>query len=317
MGRLDINEAAEMINKANKYAFNELTIAPSFKDLLQAIVDERRNAIKNTDFYRYVKKSISERWQANLGLDIFLSEFTRGLTAKERTHIRGSVSTLYDEMAALPAWRRLPSVTGYSAFDLFDIYPQRAHAYVYVPKSLKGPPQKAVIFFHGSLGSLKAYPYLWAKYAEKTGALIICPTAGFGNWNRDTPFLDSILQALPKNLVVPRENTILVGLSAGGVGVINAMKKHSDYRAAVFVSAVFPDFLFGDKQLTADWDKKPFIVVHGLRDFIIPVEDIRGQMAQLADFNPSVQLIDGESHFLMLTNFESIERAINEGIGGF
>ena len=38
--------------------FNELTIAPSFKDLLQAIVEERRSSIKNTDFYKYIEKGI-------------------------------------------------------------------------------------------------------------------------------------------------------------------------------------------------------------------------------------------------------------------
>ena len=39
-------------------SFNELTIAPSFKDLLQAVIEERRSSIKNTDFYKYVEKGI-------------------------------------------------------------------------------------------------------------------------------------------------------------------------------------------------------------------------------------------------------------------
>lgn len=66
----------------NKSEFNEFTITPSFKDLLQAIVQDRRNIVKNTDFYKYVEKSIKSKCEEearNLREEISLHDLSKHL----------------------------------------------------------------------------------------------------------------------------------------------------------------------------------------------------------------------------------------------
>ena len=73
--------------------FNELTIAPSFRDLLQAIVDERRKAIKNTDFYKYVEKSIRAKCEEaarDLKVDIHFKDLCKQLLSDELFKVVGA-----------------------------------------------------------------------------------------------------------------------------------------------------------------------------------------------------------------------------------
>lgn len=66
--------------------FNELTIAPTFKDLLHAIMDDRRQHLKNTDFYKYVEKSIRakcEEFARNLHYKITIQDISRALISNE------------------------------------------------------------------------------------------------------------------------------------------------------------------------------------------------------------------------------------------
>ncbi len=257
---------------------------------------------------------LSESTQTKIGLSVFLGVFTGDLDVNRIAAIRQAVSVLYEDMDKQPRWKNLPSVTGYSAFDLLQIAPQRAHGYVYVPSTASNPPGKAVIFLHGSLGNLKAYLKLWSKFADTTGSIIICPSAGFGNWNRDAPFLDSFIATLPEALRVPREKTIIVGLSAGGAGVAKEIRRHPDYMAAIFISPVMPSYLSEDQHLISAWNKKPFIILHGLSDSVISPSVVDHDVRQMAAYEPKVVYFENESHFLLLTNFDGVIRSIKQAL---
>ena len=77
----------------SRLEFNELTIAPSFKDLLQAIVDERRKAIKNTDFYKCVEKSIRAKCEESardLKVEIRFKDLCKQLLSDELFKVVGA-----------------------------------------------------------------------------------------------------------------------------------------------------------------------------------------------------------------------------------
>lgn len=262
---------------------------------------------------------IPERLQVEVGLRVFLVPFTMGLPRETRRAISSSVRSLYSQMSLDSEWRRLPSVTGYAATDLVGLPPQRAHAYLYVPESSHGRPKRAVIFLHGSLGNLKAYPYLWSRYAEETGSLIICPTFGFGGWSAEDNVISTVMDSLPLHLQVPRSETVLAGLSAGGYGVVNELRRHPDYRAAVFISAVMPDVSMIES-LSGEWGRKPFLLFHGTSDFVVPASYAREKADEYRAFGATLDLFADETHFLFMTQapriFERIQRSLaNSGSG--
>ncbi|MEY4701332.1 MAG: hypothetical protein RL326_1519, partial [Pseudomonadota bacterium] len=240
---------------------------------------------------------VPERYQVEAGLMVFLPLFTSGLPTQTQVNIWDSVRSLYDEMSLDSEWRSLPSVTGYAATDLVGISPQRAHAYIYVPRSAHGKPKKAVIFLHGSLGNLLAYPYLWSRYAEDTGSLIVCPTFGFGGWSEEEDVISTVMDSLPPDLQVPRSETVLAGLSAGGYGVVKELRRHSDYRAAVFISAVMPDVGMIES-LSDTWGGKPFLLFHGTSDFVVPESYVREKAAEYRSFGATLDIFPDETHFL-------------------
>lgn len=258
-----------------------------------------------------ITAKIPESLQLDIGLSIFFDNFTRKLTRDAKDKISNSIKTMYAEMNTLTEWRSLPSSTGYSALDLLGISPQRAQAYIYVPKSFSNNQRKALIFLHGSLGNLKAYPYIWSKYAERTGTIIICPGYGFGNWNRKDDMIQTVLNHLPQDLKISREETIIVGLSAGGVGVVNEIKKHPEYKAALFISAVIPDSLATDKVFISKWKNKPLIITNGNDDYVVTAEYATKKSVELSILNPKLVLYEGESHFLLMTGSEKIFRELD------
>lgn len=91
----------------SKLEFNELTIAPTFKDLLQAIVDERRKIIKNTDFYKYIEKSIRAKCEEaarDLNEEICLRDLYKYLISNELFNTLGakfSANTLNDTIKCI------------------------------------------------------------------------------------------------------------------------------------------------------------------------------------------------------------------------
>jgi pimeloyl-ACP methyl ester carboxylesterase len=260
---------------------------------------------------------VPERYQVEAGLTVFLPLFTSGLPTQTRLNIWDSVRSLYQEMSLDSEWRSLPSVTGYAATDLVGISPQRAHAYIYVPKSAHGKPKKAVIFLHGSLGNLLAYPYLWSRYAEATGSLIVCPTFGFGAWSEEEDVISTVMSSLPSDLQVPRSKTALAGLSAGGYGVVKELRRHSDYRAAVFISAVMPDVSM-IKSLSDTWGGKPFLLFHGSSDFVVSESYAREMTAEYRAFGATLDIFPDETHFLFMTQapriFERIQDALQSSL---
>ncbi|MBX7138867.1 MAG: hypothetical protein K1X83_12900 [Oligoflexia bacterium] len=256
---------------------------------------------------------IPEQYQVEAGLIAFLPLFAKKLPSETKVQIKNSVRELYGAMRRDTEWNRLPSVTGYAALDLLGISPQRAHAYLYLPRSAQGHPKGAVLFLHGSLGNLKAYPYLWAEYAEKTQSLIICPSFGFGRWSNEQDSIETVLNALPEELRVPRSKTVIAGLSAGGIGVMRELQRHSDYQAAVFISAVLPDSAT-TAGLAAAWQHKLFLLFNGTEDFLVTEQYAVQKTRDYSSFGAALDLFPKENHFLFMSQapkiFERLELAL-------
>ncbi len=92
---------------------------------------------------------------------------------------------VYREMRTSQEYEALGSVMNYAYTDSIFGSQSAKHFYMIVPPSVRGKSVPIVMFLHGSGGNFKVYMWKWQAFAEAAHVVVIAPSFGFGEWDRD------------------------------------------------------------------------------------------------------------------------------------
>lgn len=169
-------------------------------------------------------------------------------------------------------------------------------AFVIEPE--EGEARGSVVFLHGLAGNFLLYCWEVAQAARASGLRTICPSTDWtGHWSNDAG--ERIARAA---LAYARRDThtVLVGLSAGGVGASRlAPRLGGLIDGLVLVSGADPD---------AEDPGVPTLLLHGTRDGMMPVAQARDYRAAHASRATLVEL-DG-THFVLLEQRDALADAL-------
>jgi pimeloyl-ACP methyl ester carboxylesterase len=227
--------------------------------------------------------------------------------------IRSLTIPIYRRMSADADVEALGSAMSYAYAELFGGIYDVGHYYQVKPMNADAA-RPAIIFLHGSAGNFKSYIFAWKKFAESRGFIVVCPSFGFGNWDR--PGGQETIERLRRRLIelehVDPEKIFLGGISNGGVGVAIAAATHPEYyRGIFFVSPVFSERALSTERFIEGWTRRPVLIIHGERDNRVPkayVDSVARGLSE-GDASVSYSVYSNEDHFLF---FSSIDRALAE-----
>lgn len=137
-----------------------------------------------------------------------------------------------------------------------------------------------VMALHGGSGHGRSFLWSWQRDARTHGAILVSPTATGRTWaisgpDADSPNLARILDQVRARWRVDPERLLLTGLSDGGTfSYVSGMETGSPFTHLAPVAAAFNPMLvpFADPARVRGL---PIFIVHGLRDWMFPVEMAR------------------------------------------
>ncbi len=199
-----------------------------------------------------------------------------------------------------------------AAYDAwFDRTPP-THRYVY--RSPKGRAKAAMpifILLHGNGGNLKAPLWALKELADQTGTALIAPTGGRGQWTEDSTRaqLEATLQYCEGESDLDASKVLLIGIGNGGAAANYAARTMPE-RFAGFVhiaSAFTPETTLGlaDHRVAS---KKPYLVLHGKKDSLVPAETVEHAAQGLKRWNipVSFEAFDDEGALLLFKRQDAI-----------
>lgn len=273
-------------------------------------------------FPRYTLSNVApEAEQIHLGF-LWAVAADAYFTAEQSRRVSPFTMALYREMERDRNFRALGSAMGWAYAELLGLPFDVGHYYLYIPRNHGEGPLPAVVFLHGSVGNFKTYTWLWSKFAEEHGFVIIAPSFGFGNWNR--PGGDAaVLRALDDAQRVVAESGVaidpariyLAGISNGGLGVSRvAAAAPERFAGLIYLSPVMPPSILARAEFKADWAQRPVLVIAGMADERIPLTYIREQAAALraGAVNVTLHEYPGEDHFLFFSQPEAVLQEVAE-----
>lgn len=225
---------------------------------------------------------------------------------RQSVRLREVSMAVYRPMEADPSYRALGSVMS-SAYRDVDV----GHVFEYVPPHEKDERLPTLIFLHGSAGNFKVYFHLWRTVADAARVILVCPSFGFGNWNRPEGLttIDRTVQHVLNDLPSDPDRLVLAGLSNGGRGVTRAMALHpSRYAGAVLISAVMEPIVVDAPPLPGAYLGKPVLVLHGAKDRRIPLvyAESGAQLYRDHDARVTMRVYEDEDHFLFFSKSSEV-----------
>jgi hypothetical protein len=175
-------------------------------------------------------------------------------TRKQAVALKQDTTRIYRELEADADFAALGSVMPLAYDEIWGRRPAVSHAYIFDGRAGSGPAP-LLIFFHGSGGNFKAYTWLLRRVAEHTGAVLVAPSYGLGNWTEASSqgAVDLVLGQLERSsIAVDRSQMHLIGLSNGGLAVSHLCTQQDNrWRSAMLISPVVPH------RSKSDWRPKP------------------------------------------------------------
>lgn len=227
------------------------------------------------------------------------------LFANQAERILGNSRPLYERQG-----EGLAHTTTLTALDLLGAGAGPEHFFYYAPE---GPPRPLLVFLHGAWGNLQCYAEFWREFGERHGYAVICPTFGFGFWNR----ADGLERARRAYEFAQRELPVLpgpalwVGLSNGAMGAVRIARHYPRLvDQLVLISPVLEPDQVGGLTLSP-------LVISGGRDSITrPSEVQRGVEAmKQAGLEPRLRWFPDGDHFLMFQAREAVFQEVAPGRG--
>lgn len=262
---------------------------------------------------------VPESEQINLGF--FLMPYLDSiLTPEQANEVSSFTMDLYREMDQDRDFYELGSVMGLAYGELlgrpFDV----GHYYLYVPENKNEEPLPAVVFLHGSVGNFKTYTWVWSKFAEEEGFVIIAPSYGFGNWNQEG--IDTVLEAIEnaKLAVDIDENRLyLAGLSNGGLSVSHiAAAEPAVFQGLILISPVMSTQIVDGQPFQEKWANRPVLVISGALDRRVPINYVENRISRMrgGDVEVSSVIYPNEDHFLFFSQSEKIMTDVSDWLSG-
>ncbi|MCO5166422.1 MAG: prolyl oligopeptidase family serine peptidase [Planctomycetes bacterium] len=226
------------------------------------------------------------------------------LRGEERRWLdRGLFEAAYDRVAAGGA------VDATRSLVLDAWLRDRGHLWLAVP-DVPGP-WPLVVFLHGNGGPFQLYPEVLARAAVSRGFAFVAPTWGFGHWvtGAGRARIAAAVEAVERLHPVDRRRVLLVGLSAGGIGAVEALARDPGrFRACVALSGAPAAVSGGDPALGG----RPLLLVHGARDPRVPVAHARALAATTRERGGRVALheVEDGDHFILLSHEAQVVRLL-------
>jgi hypothetical protein len=233
-----------------------------------------------------------------------------------RTHARRMRQCLKAEYDAMrqesPGLFSIPGSQDLTANDLAFLSSDTGHYFAYLPEIAPGEKLGAMVFLHGHAGNFRLLIWRWRSLARRAGLAVLAPSCGFGFWGRNserivTSALEDACRRWP--VIDPGRGLWLVGLSAGGSGVIRAAKEF-DWHGLAFLSAVIRRDL-SESVFTTRPDKVPkMLVLNGLRDHNVSPRSVSRGVERFESMGARVEhfAYDEEDHFLLFAQSEDVDR---------
>lgn len=205
-----------------------------------------------------------------------------GLTTEQAQQLQPLVTEQYRQMESSDVYKKAPSLLGYC---FSEATPAAGMANVHVPDDWN-PGLPVMVFLHGYGGSFLWYQHYLSRHFPKH--LIICPAWGISP-SRITPtYLSECLSAVETRLRCQIKTPWLLGLSAGGFGVLRAASM-PDAFAGVICMAAYP--------ITRPPVKPAHYFIAGGEEAFVR----SGHFSKLT-IGCQTHLVKGAGHFFMLTH---------------
>jgi phospholipase/carboxylesterase len=160
-----------------------------------------------------------------------------------------------------------------------------------------------VVALHGGSGHGRGFLWSWLRDARSFGAIVVAPTATGPTWalmgeDTDTPNLKRILAHVCDHWNIDPSRMLMTGMSDGGTFCyVSGLEADSPFTHLAPVSATFHPLMAA----MADADRihgLPIHIVHGVLDWMFPVEVARQTRERLAaaGANVTYREIDDLSH---------------------
>ncbi len=187
---------------------------------------------------------------------------------------------------------------------LFD----RGHYWVAWPEG--DGPFPTVVFLHGSGGNFQAYANLLAVPALKERVGIVFPTFGYGNWSsrEGQERVRQIVDDVSSHYPVDASRVFVGGISAGGIGAIQALETHPTLFRGGFAISGLPSALDRPESLRT----KEILVFHGALDVRFLASDIRHTRDEMEKAGAHVLYVEYPrgDHFILLTHRDAVIRKL-------
>lgn len=273
---------------------------------------------REVNFNQYALTNIiPESEQVNLGF-LLMTFIDPYITAEQASRVSKLTMAHYREMEQNDDFHELGSAMGLAYRQLYGQPYDVGHYYLYIPLTEQDAPLPALVFLHGSAGNFKAYTWIWSKFAEQQGFVIIAPSYGFGSW--DAAGADTVIQAIEDAgtiVDIDPERLYLAGLSNGGLGVSQVAANYPDrFRGLIFLSPVFNTTIVDGPAFQAAWADRPVLIISGEADKRIPISYVRQRADNFRDgrINLTTAYYPNEDHFLTFSQPENIMTTVTTWI---
>lgn len=243
--------------------------------------------------FRMALGSVPEATTVNLAL---AQPALLGLTVEQAQQLQPLVAEQYRQMAGSAVYQKATSLLGYC---FSENTPAHGLANVHVPDGWTAE-SPVLVFLHGYGGSFLWYQHYLARHFPKH--LIICPAWGISPAKISPAYLNECLKAVETRLDLQIKAPWLLGLSAGGFGVLRIASAMPDAFAGVICMAAYP---------VARLQAKPphYFIAGGEEPFV------RSGHLSKVTIGSQACLVKDAGHFFMLTHEQETVDILRAWIG--
>jgi predicted esterase len=217
-----------------------------------------------------------------------------GLETAEASKLQSLFASYYARVRQSSAFRTAPSALPYC---YADPKPATGLATVYFPATINANTRR-IVFLHGTGGSLLAY----AHYVASTFSndVVICPAYGISPAAIPAAYVAEALGAVLQKEPRAKQNPILIGLSAGGVGACRVYGTNPDSYAQLICLGTIPP----SDAIARFTGRMNVTFISGAREAHIIDGSFERQLKELRRRNSVVrsELIQGADHYFLLSH---------------
>lgn len=243
--------------------------------------------------FRLAQGSVPEATTVNLAL---AQPALLGLTMEQAQQLQPLVAEQYRQMAAAAVYQKAPSLLSYC---FSEETPAHGLANVHVPDGWTAE-SPVMVFLHGYGGSFLWYQHYLARHFPKH--LIICPAWGISPAKISPAYLSECLKAVQARLEFRMKPPWLVGLSAGGFGVLRIASLMPDAFAGVICMAAYP-------VTRPSANPAHYFMAGGEEAFV------RSGHFSKVTIGSQTHLLKGAGHFFMLTHEQETVSQLKSWLG--